>query len=434
VVGVEQVVRRPGRVSGVFVLSAGGQFRWALSHGSDYVERLTRDGRVVADGPPGRREVAIQRLRRQPPVEVAAVDALLRDWLATFQGATASGLPTVEDARVCGRLIEEVEAAPMAAAGGSGRSTTVVIPVKDDRRIEQAVASVVALKPSQLIVVNNGSEAEFGEWLRTALPEGVELIEEAVASVYRARNLAVARAAGDVVFFTDADCVVEPGWISAGLEAIADGADLVQGYSGLHGEGRAQHLLQGRYEAHLRKLRRGDGTECDTRNLAVRRSVFDTLTFNEGFRRVGDTEFGLLAEAAGYRVGYEPEMRVAHSHDPDLRLFAAKQVCHGWGAQRLMQDHPEIRWHGGHLQLVSRVSTRLAGFPPSRFLAPLCTWGSLQSARALEFAAPYIPRRLGFLWLTGIDKLAALGGHFAYRPGAEEPSPSRILKRRVPRD
>ena len=321
----------------------------------------------------------------------------------------------------------------------SGTSVSVVVPVLDDPRVFALVESVLACRDEagefELLVVDNGSPPEFATTLRDRLPkEGVTLLVEPEQGVYRARNRAVDAARGELVFFTDADCVVAKGWLAAGIAAAAAGADLIQGFSGSSGKGPIHALLQQRYEAHLRKLRPGDATECDTRNLAVRAKVFEKIRFNDRFRRVGDTEFGLVAEAAGFRVAYEPKMRLEHDHDPDLRLFAAKQACHGWGAQRLMQDHPEVEWHGGHLKLVARLSQGLGPRWITRVLSAACIRGALLNASLLQRLAPRLPHGIGFAWLTGIDKLAALGGHLSYRPGAAEPSPSGILGRQLARN
>lgn len=317
-------------------------------------------------------------------------------------------------------------------------SVSVVIPVKDDPRVIACVESVLAAAPAgvsvEILVVDNGSSDAFSARLGTLLPPGVKLLHDPLPGVYRARNLGVAATSAETVFFTDADCVVRPGWIAAGLAMLESGADIVQGQSGSSGTDPASRLLQRRYAAHLDRLSPGDGTETDTRNLAVRRQVFETIRFNEDYRRVSDTEFGLVAEARGFRVAYAPAMRVDHDHDPDLQVFVAKQVCHGWGAQRLMREHPEVRWHGGHLKLVARLSDRIAPLPGSRALAWLCERLALGGAWLLQRCAGRLPESAGFAWLTALDKLAALAGHFSYRPGAPEPSPSGILGRRLARD
>ena len=148
--------------------------------------------------------------------------------------------------------------------------------------------------------------------------------------------------------------------------------------------------------------------------------MFETLRFDDRFRRVGDTEFGLKAERAGFRVSYAPAMRVDHDHEEDLGLFAAKQICHGWVAQRLMQADPEVAWHGGHLKTVAKVSRWMAPIRGTSLLAKACARMAILNAGLLQPNARWIPERPAFWWLTGIDKLAALAGHLAYRPGAPD--------------
>lgn len=313
---------------------------------------------------------------------------------------------------------------------------SVVIPVKDDPRVVACVASVCALAGEagalDIIVVDNGSAAGFEDVLES-LPATV--LDAPGVTVYAARNRGADAAAGEVVFFTDADCMVEPGWLGAGIEAIMGGADVVQGRSGSLGGSAADRLIQRRYAAHLRGLRPGAATECDTRNLAVRRSVFGAVRFDEAFRRVGDTAFGLEAELAGFRVAYAPAMRLRHAHETSMALFLAKQACHGWGAQRLVESGRCYRWHSGHLRLVARCRPALARLPGRHLLGAALTATALAGGRALDGAierAASLPGGSLAFWL--LEKLALAGGHLSYRRGEPEPSPSGLLGRRVLRD
>jgi glycosyltransferase involved in cell wall biosynthesis len=286
----------------------------------------------------------------------------------------------------------------------------------------------------EVVVVDHCSSPAFKSEVLAALPHGVRVLPFDGETVYGARNAGVNVASGHALFFTDADCIARPGWLAEGLAALERGADLVQGFSGSLGGSRLEVLIQRRYEAHLHNLRPGDGTECDTRNLAVRRSVFGQVRFPDDWRRTGDTYFGLVAEAAGFRVAYCPGMRVDHAHEPDLPLFVAKQLCHGWGAQRLMRERPALKWHGGHLALVARLSRWTVRLPGQRLFATALGKATIAAARLLQGASPRLPLRVTGLLLAALDKIAALAGHLLFEGKEAEPRPSALLGREALRD
>ncbi|MGH2610016.1 MAG: glycosyltransferase family 2 protein, partial [Tepidiformaceae bacterium] len=244
-------------------------------------------------------------------------------------------------------------------------SLTVIVPVKDDPRIFACVDSIRAAacdRELEIIVIDNRSSAEFARKLRALDEQGVSVIS-AEGTVYAARNRGVAASSGDIVLFTDADCTVHPDWMTTALAVISRGSDIAQGLAGSAGDTFRDRVIQARYEAPFRGMRPGTPVLCDTRNFAARRAVLDRVRFEESFRRVGDTELGLRAEALGFRVAFVPEMRVDHQHEPALDVFIAKQVCHGWGAARLMHESPGLPWHGGHLLLTATWLPRLRRLP-----------------------------------------------------------------------
>ncbi len=112
IVAVEEVARARKSVSGLFRLSAGGEFRWDVAHGNDYVEQLAVDGRVLG-GAPGVLESLGARVLRRAPQDVRGVERLLSGWAAMLNGSSAPSLPTVADARACAAVIEAVEREPL---------------------------------------------------------------------------------------------------------------------------------------------------------------------------------------------------------------------------------------------------------------------------------------------------------------------------------
>ncbi len=318
------------------------------------------------------------------------------------------------------------------------RSVSVIVPVKDDDRIFACIESLLACRSEaasvQLIVVDNASSSAFRDRLRTLSPSAL-ILDEPRPGAYAARNRALQAATGEIIAFTDADCVVRPGWITAALDTIATGVSLAQGFSGSLAGAFTDRIIQRRYEAAFRHLRPGDPVLADTRNLAVRRVVFESLQFDDRYHRSSDTRFGLLAERHGYRIAYAPAMRVDHAHEPDLALFAAKQIAHGWGARRMLLDEPGLAWHGGHPGLVAAALTITRPLLNRALLARAIAWSSIRSATLIQRAGPRLPFGISLAAFTLTEKAALLAGHLMASSGHnDEPLPSGWLRRDVIRE
>jgi glycosyltransferase involved in cell wall biosynthesis len=108
---------------------------------------------------------------------------------------------------------------------------SLITTVKDSAPyVEEFLGSVAAQTrmPDEIVIVDGGSTDGTLDLLRRA--HGVTLIEERGANIARGRNLAIGSAAHDTIAVTDADCVLEPGWLEHLLEAIDAGADVAMGF------------------------------------------------------------------------------------------------------------------------------------------------------------------------------------------------------------
>ncbi len=124
------------------------------------------------------------------------------------------------------------------------------------------------------------------------------------------RNLGVETAGADLIAFTDADCVPEPGWLAAGLLAL-EHVDLVQGrVLAAHPHRLWDRTLSVGHESGL----------YETANLFIRREVFERA---DGFRRLPgfgeerpfgeDTWFAWRARRAGALTAFCADAVVHHA-------------------------------------------------------------------------------------------------------------------------
>ncbi len=199
---------------------------------------------------------------------------------------------------------------------------TVVVPVRNAAatvgRCLDALAAQVGHGDTDVVIVDNGSTDATRDVVRAHRGD-VRLVIEPTVGSYAARNAGVAAARGDLIAFTDADCVPDPGWVAAGARA-AEGADLVAG--GIRMTRSPHPGVAERYDRAV-YLRQQDLVAnagwAVTANLFVRRAVFDAVGgFDPALPSSGDREFCHRATAAGFGLVYAPHAVVGH--DPRTRI------------------------------------------------------------------------------------------------------------------
>ena len=209
-------------------------------------------------------------------------------------------------------------------------AVSVVVPVRNGEAtmrtcIEALLAQDWPREALELVVVDNRST----DATRAVVAEyPVRLLEERrVQSSYAARNRGVAASHGDILAFTDADCVPDPGWVRALAAAIAqDGVGLAAGPIEAW---RCERLVE-RYQA-VRALRAERAARhpvlpfAQTANAACSRAAFEAVGgFDAACRFGGDLDFcWRLQRRTGMRLAYTSAAVVRHRHRTTWRgLFA----------------------------------------------------------------------------------------------------------------
>lgn len=223
----------------------------------------------------------------------------------------------------------------MTDARGDGRRPTVSVIVPFFGRPEELRACVAGLLAQsyppnayEVIVVDNGSPVPAGEILGADLPVTFRVIHEARAGSYTARNTGVRASMGEILAFTDADCVPEPEWIERAMEHLASaGPCLLAGHVDRTVRGRRPTLLEW-YDA----LTYFDQQYCAARgfpmgcNLIVPRGVFEAAGgFDGTLKSGGDALFGFRVREKGYPLLYSPDARVFHAPCRSWRAYMNRQ-------------------------------------------------------------------------------------------------------------
>jgi GT2 family glycosyltransferase len=277
---------------------------------------------------------------------------------------------------------------------GTRPTVTVICPFHGDTAAGHA--ALVALAALQLwpgdevIVADNTPD---GVLAAVPAPPGIDVVvTDAKRQAYTARNEAAARASGDWLLFTDADCVPAPDLIDryfdpppngercgalAGEVVAAPGRGLVAGYGAARGLLSQAAFLEHPYRP-----------MAVTANLLVRRAAFEGIGgFAEGIRSGGDADLCWRLQAAGWELGHRPGAVVAHAHRDTLGALLHQVARDSGGNAWLETRHPG-----------SRVPVR-----PVRGLARA-------AAGSLWFAVTLRPRRAAYRVIDGCVIAAAAAG------------------------
>jgi glycosyltransferase involved in cell wall biosynthesis len=242
---------------------------------------------------------------------------------------------------------------PPDADAATKPAVSVVIATRDRPvRLAQALAALRAQDAPpgtfEVIVVDDASGPETERVLREAdLGPGLELRvlhKERAGGPGAARNDGWRIARGDLIAFTDDDCVAGPGWVRAGLAAAGPARDrIVQGAV----EPRADELHRAGLFSHTLVVE-GLGY-FQTANIFYPRALlgrlggFDPAAFPRNV--LEDTDLGWRALEAGAEVVWAPEALAFHAVDhvgPRGRL----RIANRWdGVGLMLSRHPEFRRH-----------------------------------------------------------------------------------------
>lgn len=215
----------------------------------------------------------------------------------------------------------------------------VSIVVATRNRPESLTACVAALLHQEpppggceVIVVDDGDGLP-------RLPDGVRCLASGGVGPGAARNLGAGVARGELLAFTDDDCVASSGWARA-LEAAAR-RQPEAGVAGVTVNGCPDDVYAVTSQlaldaAHAHFTEDGEPRFAASCNLALPAGAFRALGgFDPGFLHAEDRELCARWHAADRRLVWTPDARVVHRRRMDLRSFVRQHAGYGRGAYAL---------------------------------------------------------------------------------------------------
>jgi glycosyltransferase involved in cell wall biosynthesis len=240
------------------------------------------------------------------------------------------------------------------------RISVVICAYNAERTMDACLASLRTLRyPNyEVIVVNDGSTDGTLE-ISQRYPE-VRLLSQENKGLSVARNVGIENASGEIVAFTDSDCVVDPDWLTYLAYKFVHGGFVAVGGPNLPppedarvpacvaaSPGGPTHvLIDDEVAEHI--------PGC---NMAFLKSAFDEVGgFDPIYRAAGDdVDMCWRFQNHGYPIAFSPAAMVWHFRRNTIKAYLKQQMGYGKAEAQLYFKHPFRFNMLGQSQWIGRI-------------------------------------------------------------------------------
>jgi len=269
---------------------------------------------------------------------------------------------------------------------------SIIIPAYNaERTLSSCLAAVtdqsVSKKDYEVIVVDDGSTDSTSN---IAKGFNVKYIFQANQGPAAARNRGVHSAEGNIVLFTDADCVSHWNWIEEMVKPFGN-PDVV-GVKGAYRTKQkelASRFAQAEFEDRYDLLQKNPSIDMiDTYSAAFKKKVFLNMGgFDESFPVANneDTDFSYRLAFEGYELVFNPKAIVYHTHPNTFRGYLRLKFWRGYWRMVVYRRYSDKAVKDSYTPAVIKIQTLLMAFSflcfpftlvtPGFFFMALSLWG-----------------------------------------------------------
>jgi len=236
---------------------------------------------------------------------------------------------------------------------GSSEYVSIIIPTyRDWGRLAKCLDAIAAQTyPQHLIevlVVNNDPDDSVPLSL-SVMQGNVHVLCQERPGSYAARNLGVIQSRGEIVAFTDSDCVPMPDWIERAVARLTNGEERIAGRVELFFRSEALTWAEIYEKAFAFNQKISAQYGCSvTANMVTWKKHFDTVgLFNESLLSGGDNEWGRRASLLGIKVAYAEDVCVKHPARHSVRDLLKKRRRQAGGNVAIEARESDKKGGGG---------------------------------------------------------------------------------------
>jgi len=228
---------------------------------------------------------------------------------------------------------------------------SIVVPAYNDQKnIEVCINSLkkqdYPKDGYEIIVVDNNSKDNTAEVIKKQ--QVIYILEDKIQTSYAARNRGIRESRGDILAFTDSDCIADKKWITSGVAALKNkkiggvGGKVVAfnpvNYIEIY-QAEKDIFGQEKFLRETNRLKRNG--RIVTCNAFYKKELFKKVgLFEPALISGGDHDFSIRVQKdTDYLLQYEPKAIIYHKHRTNLKSFWKQYYKYGLGRIYLAKAH-----------------------------------------------------------------------------------------------
>jgi len=227
----------------------------------------------------------------------------------------------------------------------------------------------------EIVVVDDGSTDDTS---KIAKEFNVKYLFQTNQGPATARNKGVSAAQGTIVLFTDSDCIPDYNWIEEMVSPFNDPD--VAGVKGAYKTTQtdlAARFAQAEFEDRYDLLKRHPSIDMiDTYSAAFKKDIFLQIGgFDQNFPVANneDTDLSYRLATAGYKLVFNPEASVYHSHPDTFIKYLKLKFWRGYWRMIVYRRYPDKAVKDSYTPAIIKIQTMLMALSLPLFLISLFT-------------------------------------------------------------
>ena len=192
----------------------------------------------------------------------------------------------------------------------------------------------------EILIINNDPNDKVPKSFN--LPKNAKILIENKVGSYAARNRGLKSSKGEIIGFTDSDCIPDKNWIKNAVEKLQnDKVSLIGGKVKIYKPKNGSNIVYDyekifSFRQHI-NVPKGN---CVTANLFIKRSVVDKIGyFDETVNSGGDWKYTQKAVDNNLVMEYCDDVTVSHPSRKDIKsLLAKRKRIVAWGYKNGNKD------------------------------------------------------------------------------------------------